>query len=137
MLLLALPYKQKIVHLSPTLDTKFSISPLFLFSVFIDIKIKQKKHRFTSVYLSVCFSFDLMDHEYEMINLLWSTVHCTEATRWKKWLILSGEKCAMDKIQEKSEDYREEKQWVRLLSKPLYTRAARVLHFSAFIVPVP
>ena len=30
--------------------------------------------------------------------------------------MLSGEKCAMDKIQEESEDDREEEQWVRVLN---------------------
>ena len=31
-------------------------------------------------------------------------------------LILSGEKCAMDKIQEESESNRKEEQWVEVLS---------------------
>ena len=33
-------------------------------------------------------------------------MHCIEATTHKKWLILSGEKCAMDKIHDKSENDR-------------------------------
>ena len=48
-------------------------------------------------------------------NLSWSTVHCIEATRQKKWLMLSDEKCAMDKIQDESKNDREEEQWVRLI----------------------
>ena len=48
-------------------------------------------------------------------NLLWSMQPCTVLKPLNRRNGYAGEKCAMDKIQEESEDDREKEQWVELL----------------------